>query len=669
MRIRFGKLTWFMVCTVILTLIVGTGLTADVSEPSDEKKIIIMSVNDEIQLTHAPNTDQELSLKTALWSSGNEGIVTVNDGLLRAVGVGETQVSCDVTWSDDSENHEVWIVEVAGKVKSFQVKKRSLKLDAGGKPGCLEITATPKGENYHGLKFTSDNEQVATVDQDGYVQGIAAGKATITVAAADKTSKAKPVKCQITVVQPITELVLSSEVDAVAVGKNAKLKLTVIPENAEKQKITWSSSDKSVLSVQNGTVSAKKSGTATVTATTKSADGTEVTTSLELRAYVPIKTLKIGQKQLTISIDQTSEPLTVTIAPKNATYQTVQWISENEAIAKVDDNGRVTGIQNGNVNIIAKVNEGVSDSAKTAAISVTVKQTQATSPSDMTLSFSTSRYDLAKGKSLRLDPILQPENTKPKKLNWSVSDKSVLSINKNGQITGKKAGFAFVRCETTDGSDLAAECTVFVYQPVKSLTASTKKKVMMLRYEKKRLVTKLTPADATNKQLIWTSSNKAVAEVDDSGMVTAKSTGECVITAETTDGSKKKCTFNIAVDQENPVMITSIDVYYLYRGDRNCLFITPYNNCKYRTVKEFTFRIDYYNRNENLLGSESLVWNGKGFPKIKPHKHGDSKSWHWYNMTTLTAAYRNDFTVVDVVFEDGEEYEIPVKYQTTKSFF
>lgn len=149
------------------------------------------------------------------------------------------------------------------------------------------------------------------------------------------------------VIIPVTSISLSSTEASILLGHSQTLTATVLPDNATYKTVTWTSSDSSVATVENGVVTANKLGTATITATagTKSAE-------------CQITVLPIEVTSLSISVSKANmeigETLTIipTILPVNATNRNVIWKSDNESIASVD-NGVVTALKSGKATISA----------------------------------------------------------------------------------------------------------------------------------------------------------------------------------------------------------------------------------------------------------------------------------------------------------------------------
>ena len=153
-------------------------------------------------------------------------------------------------------------------------------------------------------------------------------------------------------------------------GESETLTATITPSNATGDKtVKWSSSNEAVATVDsNGKVTAKKAGTAVITATSSNGKTAGCTVTVKQKE---IAITGIGLNKSTTSLTEgESETLTATIAPSNATGdKTVKWSSSNTAVASVDSAGKVTAKKAGTAVITATSSNG-----KSASCTVTVKQ-------------------------------------------------------------------------------------------------------------------------------------------------------------------------------------------------------------------------------------------------------------------------------------------------------
>lgn len=196
------------------------------------------------------------------WTSSNEEVATVEDGVVKAVGLGEAE-----------------IVAMAGSVtKSCPVKVyqgvNNITLDVTSHTmtigDFLQLTATiyPKDAEYKDVIWSSNNEDVAVIDQKGLVQAKAYGKVKITATSKDGGLEAV---CNVTV-EPVavTEVSLNAKAVTLKVGETYQLKETILPENATDQTVTWTSSNTKAATVSGGAVTAVGTGSAVIIVKTNS---------------------------------------------------------------------------------------------------------------------------------------------------------------------------------------------------------------------------------------------------------------------------------------------------------------------------------------------------------------------------------------------------------------
>ena len=168
----------------------------------------------------------------------------------------------------------------------------------------------------------------------------------------------------------VEKVSLNKSATTLTEGESETLTATITPSNATGDKtVKWSSSNEAVAAVDsNGKVTAKKAGTAVITATSSNGKSASCTVTVKQKE---IAITGIGLNKSTTSLTEgESETLTATITPSNATGdKTVKWSSSNEAVAAVDSNGKVTAKKAGTAVITVTSSNG-----KSASCTVTVKQ-------------------------------------------------------------------------------------------------------------------------------------------------------------------------------------------------------------------------------------------------------------------------------------------------------
>ncbi len=219
-----------------------------------------------------------------------------------------------------------------------------------------------------------------------------------------------------------------------------------------------------------------------------------------------------------------SQVLKATVNPANLTPE---WSSSNANIAKVEQNGKVTGVGNGTATITAKVGE----------VSASCTVTVTTDVSSIKLS--QTKLSMKPGEKKKLTATALPAAASNKAVSWNTSNKKVATV-KNGAVTANKPGTAKI---TAQIGSVKATCTVTVKKVKAKSVKLNKKKVTVKRRKSVKLKATMKPKNATDT-LSWKTSNKKVATVKN-GKVTGKSVGKAKITVRTSSGKKAVCNVTV----------------------------------------------------------------------------------------------------------------------------
>ena len=238
-------------------------------------------------------------------------------------------------------------------VTSVSLNKTSITL-AVGDTKTLTATILPENATDKSVTWSSNNESVAIVNENGTITAIGVGNATITVTTNDGGLTAT---CEVTVdTIHVTGVTLDKTSTTLAVGDTKTLTATILPENATDKSVTWSSNNESVAIVnENGTITAIGVGNATITVTTN--DGGLTATCEVTVDTIHVTGVTLDKTSTTLAVGDT-KTLTATILPENATDKSVTWSSNNESVAIVNENGTITAIGVGNATITVTTNDG-----------------------------------------------------------------------------------------------------------------------------------------------------------------------------------------------------------------------------------------------------------------------------------------------------------------------
>ena len=349
---------------------------------------------------------------------------------------------------------------------------------------------------------------------------------------------------------PLIDINISESEMTIKEGESVTLTTTCYPDNTTfSKKITWSSSDTNVATVDaNGTVIAKSAGTAVITATTENGKTASCTVTVE-KKLIPITEVCLDKSSATLPEGETTA-LTATVLPENTTdSKNVSWSSSNSEVAIVDANGTVTAKSAGTAIITA-----TSENGKTASCAITVEKKLIPITE---VSLSESAVGIIEGNTHKLTATVLPENTTDSKsVSWSSNNEAVATVSEDGTITAKSAGTAVITATSTNGK--TAGCTVTV----------SKKEIPIVDVALNRTSATITEGDILNltatvlpenttesKNIGWSSSNNDIATVDSTGKVTAKQAGTVVITATSSNGKTASCTITV---EKKEIPITEV---------------------------------------------------------------------------------------------------------------
>ncbi len=349
-------------------------------------------------------------------------------------------------------------------------------------------------------------------------------------------------------------IVLNQTGLTLAVGETFGLNAAVTPADYS-GKILWKSSNGSVASVSDtGTVTAKAVGSAVITAST---GGLSASCNVQVADNaVRVTGMTLNKTSLDLVVGEETT-LTATITPDNATNKTVNWKNLNPETVSFDANtGRLTALAVGHARITAATADGGFESA--CDINVYDNSVKVTS-----VTLDKSETGIGIGETVQLKATVLPENATNKNIKWTTLNPGVATVSDQGLVTGIAEGTTQIYATSASNSQCYAICRITVAKqkvPVTGIELANN--AFGIPFEVnigKSLILSPTvkPANATNKDIIWTSSDSGVADVKN-GMVTGISEGSVTITATTVDGGfSASCAVNVT---KPTVYVTGISV-------------------------------------------------------------------------------------------------------------
>ncbi|WP_339281110.1 Ig-like domain-containing protein [Paenibacillus sp. FSL H8-0282] len=427
-------------------------------------------------------------------------------------------------------------------VTGVTLDKPTLSLTEGEAGDTLSAVIAPINATNKTVNWSSSDETVATV-VNGVVTPVGEGTAVITVTTTDGSFTASSVvnvSAPIPPVVDVTGVKLDQETLNLTAGEaDGLLKATIEPANATDKDVIWSSSDETVATVVNGVVTPVGEGTAVISVTTKDGSFTATTTvsvSAPIPPVVDVTGVKLDQETLNLTAGEADGLLKATIEPANATDKDVIWSSSDETVATVV-NGVVTPVGEGTAVITVTTKDGSFTASSVVNVSAPIPPVV-----DVTgVKLDQETLNLTAGEADGiLKATIEPANATDKDVIWSSSDETVATVV-NGVVTPVGEGTAVIKVTTKDGS-FTATTTVNVAAPkppdviVTGVTLDQPELNLTVGEGEGTLQATVAPANATNKGVIWSSSDETVAKVV-YGVVTPIGEGTAIITVTTKDGS------------------------------------------------------------------------------------------------------------------------------------
>ena len=418
-----GLLIVAMLCVALAAC--NNSVTYELSDTS-----VSLKIGETKQLTVTPETDE------ITWDSDRKDVATVENGLVKAVGVGTANVTAAIVGEDQTLTCVVTVTaeEVGGY--SFEVASLSLKT---GEKHQLKII-DKDGHSPSSVTYTSDDPTIASVSATGLVEAKNVGNTNIKAQIPGGT-----LTCTVQVAQKYTYSLDKTALD-LAVGASETLTLVTNPAGGTSRPHTFTSSDPTIATVDggNGKVTGVGKGTATITC---SVDGEEVTASVTVREY----TIKIGTEAfvngMEISLNEEYD-VSITADPTLANISAAYKTSDATTIA-VDAQGHVIPQKVGSATITVTVG------GKDFSALVTVKSSYSINEESATLVYGKT------GENTVQLTVSDGSNPLTSGVTFESSDEQVVSVGStSGLVTATGVGTATITATVSEEVFFEVEVTV-----------------------------------------------------------------------------------------------------------------------------------------------------------------------------------------------------------------
>lgn len=492
--------------------------------------------------------------KAVMWSSSDDSVITVANGVVRATGTGKATVIC--TASDGSgagAECQVSVIQMVTGIKIPDVSNPIVLYKDDEFQ--LKAEIAPDYATEQKVMWNSSNPSAATVSEDGKILAVGEGNTTVTCQTTDGSEKTAA--CEVLVAKPVSSILLDNRSLDLYLGERQRLTAKVVPDDAYNHNVVWKSENEQVLTVdQNGNITPIGPGTAEVVCMAE--DGSEAFGTCTVNVLVGTSKVTLAEKTLNLLLGSDEElaygQLAFSVEPENATYKEVTWSSSDDMVATVDKDGVIRAKDAGTATITAKT----TDPKNADRVLATAKVIVGSAVTGLEIN-GIEGDQLAKGSYVRLIPEITPENATNKSVTWSSSDDSVLAVDSSGNVRAVGVGAATVTCTAADNSGTEACIEITVIQAVTGIKLTTKLGDTpggTKTFEKGEPITvtaEVFPEDATNKDIIWTVDDDHIVSIEEHGnyvIVTGESAGKVKLSASSTDDSGKAAIIELAVEHQ-----------------------------------------------------------------------------------------------------------------------
>lgn len=466
-----------------------------------------------------------------VWSSSDETVVTVDEcGIVKAVGAGYADLTVETTTTYDGSTDKLTVpvfVSPLGQISTsadpmtdtleFTAETNTFTINTNAFKSTNLVWTVHLGDNLSAEEINPETSPLMNMTLTEYGKSatftdVKAGTYYITARPnkdyREDNSVVKILKIKVTV--PVffpPENIVMNVGDFYDILANTNL--------PSKNWYDFSSSDLNKAIVTSaGVITALQSGTPSITMIPSSEGSKHSVGSYTIKLKI-IDGISLNMTNATI---YTGAQLQLILTASNNSAP-VTWVSSDTSIATVDEDGLVTGVKAGEVDITVTQNVGGVLKKLVCHISVVSTVTS--------IKLDPAEKDLKIGDNLTINATIDPKINNFK-LNWVSSDESVVKISSFGNlsatVTGVSGGVAVISAINADNI-VVGSCLIRVYQAIESITLSEKEMTVPLSAGWVQLYATILPDSAKNEEVVWSSSDTSVLTVDSNGKVTLKKAG------------------------------------------------------------------------------------------------------------------------------------------------
>ena len=415
------------------------GLLAPLAEDAEALPVLVLPLkkNWTLNVSVLPRNAKNRRFAT---TAADDTVVRAKGNSVTGLALGETVITIAAEADPSAaKQFRVLVVQPANRVAVVATEK---KVAVGG---TLQLYAdlSPATASMKAVTWTSSDERIATVAQDGTVTGVKRGSVRITAATMDGSNVRASVNLQVN--QNPESVTLDRTEATVAAGRSVTLKATVLPKDTNDKNVTWTSTDTAVATVNGqGKVVGVALGDCQIICASRVTG--EVQAVADIHVTQPVKNIAFGPAP-EIYVGETAR-VTWTVDPANASNQAVTLSSSNRNVLQVAVDGTITGVKAGEAYVNAVSTDGTNRQAR-----LKVRVMQHVTGVHM------------KRRAAYIDPkesctvtaIIEPNNASNQNMTWYMVEDDIAEVslaNKAGtkvKIRGLQYGITTLVGRTEDG--------------------------------------------------------------------------------------------------------------------------------------------------------------------------------------------------------------------------
>jgi len=414
-------------------------------------------------------------------------------------------------------------VTVKQKVNGVKVNINSINMFVG-ETDKLTANVYPETAHNKDVKWSSSDNDIVSVDNNGVITAKKSGVITITANTKDGNYKDSTV-VNVFKRENENKIFLALDDTDLKVNDKVGLKVVVSPNKELISKVEYSSSDNSVASINsNGLIIAKKPGIAKIKASIK---------SLGISSVIDIKVSERVIEKIYLSSNNLNLTVDDTVVLKSYFYPSelsdfVSYTSSDNSVVSVNSNGKVKALREGKAVIVVKSSNGVLANCNVVVKNGIVKASG--------LTVSLEKENIGVGENTYVISSVKPDIAN-KNLTYVSSDYSVAMVDNNGVVTGINPGKAVIFVTTASG--VSDSISVNVSKSTIKLTKLSTTDNLIIKTGESSIIDVNYEPSKYSVDIDWFSSDNNIAIVDSNGFVTGVNEGRAVITARVGDISSK----------------------------------------------------------------------------------------------------------------------------------